>query len=373
MNLVRLDVGEPDFPTPPHVLEAGIRAMRDGATRYSAPEGILPLRGTIATHLRARGHDATAERVLVTSGAKPMVVHAMRALLERDDEVLVPDPGYPGYAAAAMLAGGRPVPYPVVDAAGAFAIDTAAIERCITPRARVLVLNSPHNPTGGIATPAQLDALAALATRHDLHVVSDEVYSAITYPTRPLPGIGTWPGMAERTVTIDSFSKTYAMTGWRLGYALVPTRLVARVRALILNTTTCTPEFVQRAGVAALEGPQDATRAMVAAYHARRDAVVAALDRIPGVATHVPAGAFYVFPRMGHLDDRGSVWAVGQLREAHALACTPGAAYGARGEGHVRLSFAASDRDLEDGVARLARFAALIGGRAGGSASSQRS
>ena len=355
-DVVHLEVGEPDFATPAHVVEAGARALRDGASRYVAPEGIAPLREALAVPLGARGHDAAPARVLVTSGAKPMLVNALRALLAPGDEALVPDPGYPGYRAAVALAGAAAVPYRVTDDAGAFALDVAAIARCVTPRTRVLVLNSPHNPTGGVATAAELDALAHLALRHDLAVVSDEVYSAITYDRAPAEGIGTRPGMAARTITVDSFSKTYAMTGWRLGYGLVPEEMVLRLRRMTLDTTTCTPEFVQRAGIAALAGPQAAVREMVATYRARRDVVIAALRALPGIRVHTPAGAFYAFAHLGARGAAGSTRVAERLLHEHGLACAPGASYGAHGERHVRLSFAASTERLLEGVARLARF-----------------
>lgn len=346
--LIRLDVGEPDFATPAHIVDAGVRALREGRTRYGAPEGIVPLRAALADRMRALGHaGATAERVVVAQGAKPLLGHVLRALLAPGDACLVPDPGYPGYRAAVELAGGVAVPYPATDAAGAFALDVEAIGRCLTSRTRVLVLNSPHNPTGGVATDAELDALARLATDHDLHVVSDEVYGAITYEGAAPRGIGTRAGMAGRTVTVDSFSKTWAMTGWRLGWALLPEPLVAPVRALLLGTTTCTPEFVQRAGLAALEGSPDVVRGMVAVYRSRRDAMVEALAAIPGVTVHAPAGAFYLFPRVPGAD-------AARLRETYGVACTDGATYGARGAGHLRLSCAASMGELLEAVGRVA-------------------
>ena len=354
---IRLDIGEPDFDTPPHIVEAAARALRDGATRYVAPEGLPRLRAAIASTLHARGCAASPDHVVIGAGAKPVLCTALRALLRDGDEALVPDPGYPGYRAAVSYAGGSPVPYPVVDSDGRFRVDAAAIEARITPRTRVLVLNTPHNPTGGVCSDAELDALAELAVRHDLHVVSDEVYGAIVFDGGNVTTIAARPGMRDRTVLVDSFSKTYAMTGWRLGYAVVPPHLMEPMRGMILNTATCTPAFVQEAGIAALTGPQHAVQAMVRTYAERRELMMAALRGIPGLSVQRPSGAFYTFPRLAAPIAGISARMTARLREKHGLACASGAAYGALGEGHVRLSFAASEDELREGVVRLARLA----------------
>ena len=357
-HIVHLEVGEPDAATPPHVVDAGVRALRDGHTRYAPSAGIPELRAAVAAAARARGVVADADRVVVTPGAKAMLFSVLLATVRPGDEVLVPDPGYPMYAAVAELAGGRAVRY-ALDAANGFATDADAIAERITPRTRLLVLNAPHNPTGGAPDGATLVRVAELALRHDLLVVSDEIYSRHRYdaPDAVQPSIAALPGMAERTVLVDGFSKTYAMTGWRLGYGVLPARLVKPVTALVTNSATCTATFVQHAGVAALTGPQDWVARQVASLRERRNWLVGALRQLDGVECALPVGAFYAFPNVARALE-GSGRTVASLAHAllheHGLACLPGSAFGPAGEGHLRLSYAASPSDLHLAVERLA-------------------
>ena len=370
-DVVRLDIGEPDLPTPPHIVEAGIAALRAGATRYVAPAGIPALRAAIAEAQRPRGLDATPEQVVVTSGAKPMLLYALLALVRRGDEVLLPDPGYPSYASAVRLAGGRPRRYALARTGARFTLDVDALRAAVTPRTRVLVLNTPQNPTGCTLDAADRGAVAAIAEAHDLWIISDEIYAGLRYDDASAhESVAALPGMASRTVVVDGFSKTYAMTGWRLGYGVMPAALVAGVTALVIDSTTCVPAFVQRAGLAALTGPQDLVVAMRDEYRRRRDRVVQALRAMPGVSVSAPAGAFYAFA-----DVRGLLAAANgagapatsatlarRLLEEHGVACVPGAAYGGRGEGWLRLSFAAPQPRLDDGMRRLARCAESVVG-----------
>jgi aspartate/methionine/tyrosine aminotransferase len=356
-HIVHLEVGEPDAATPGHIVEAGVRALRDGHTRYAPPAGIPELRAAIAASVRSRGVVADAERVVVTPGAKSMLFSALLATVRPGDEVLVPDPGYPMYAAVAELAGGRVVRY-ALDAASGFAVNADEIAGRITARTRLLVLNAPHNPTGSVPDEATTARLAELALRHDLLVVSDEIYSRHRYDVSAgvQPSIAALPGMAERTVLVDGFSKSYAMTGWRLGYGVLPARLVKPVTTLVTNSATCTATFVQHAGVAALTGPQDWVARQVASLRERRDWLVAALGGLEGVACARPEGAFYVFPNVARALE-GSGRTVASLADAllheHGLACLPGTAVGPAGEGHLRLSYAASQSDLRLAVERL--------------------
>ena len=349
-HVVHLEVGEPDRVTPPHIVEAGLRALRDGHTRYVDPPGLPALRDAIATSLAwrgVRGGESTAENVIVVPGAKPMIFYALLAVLEPGDEVLVPDPGFPIYPSVARFAGAVPVSYP--------AVDVARLAALFTPRTRALVVNLPANPTGVVATPDALSAIAALAQRHDLTVISDEVYGRIRYDRRA-DSIAALPGMLERTIIVDSFSKTYAMTGWRLGFGVVPAALVERVTKLVVNGTSCTPPFVQLAGLAALTGSQDCVTAAVEGYERRRDWLVDALNGLPGVRCHPPGGAFYAFPDVRQIEERTGLSAeqlTTRLLEAHGVAVLPGTAFGPGGAGHLRLSFATADDDLEVALGRI--------------------
>jgi len=347
-DVVHLEIGEPDRATPPHVVEAGVRALRDGHTRYVEPAGLPALRDAIATSLAWRGvRGSAAENVVVVPGAKPMIFYALLAVLEPGDEVLVPDPGFPIYASVVRFAGAVPISYP--------ALDVARLAAFITPRTRALVVNLPGNPTGVVATPDALSAIATLAQRHDLTVISDEVYGRIRYDRRA-DSIAELPGMLERTVIVDSFSKTYSMTGWRLGFGALPSALVERVTKLVVNGTSCTPPFVQLAGLAALTGSQDCVAEAVGCYERRRDWLVDALNDLPGVRCSRPGGAFYAFPDVRKIEERTGLSTeqlAARLLEAHGVAVLPGTAFGPAGAGHLRLSFATADDDLAVGLRRI--------------------
>ena len=359
-RVIHLEVGEPDAPTPPHIVEAGVRALRDGLTRYGPPAGIPELRAAAAAALAARGIPADPSRVVVAPGAKAMLFSTLLAVVQPGDEVLVPDPGYGAYAAITEFGGGRAVGYPL-RAARDFEIDAADVAARVTPRTRVLVLNAPNNPTGGVLTPATLGALADLVRRHDLLVVSDEIYARHVYDADlgsgdAHPSIAALPGMAERTAVVDGCSKAYAMTGWRLGYGLLPARLVAPVTALLAQSATCTATFVQHAGVAALTGPQDSVRAQVDALRTRRDWLVGALNAIDGVRCALPRGAFYAFPSVASALEGTAQSAAGlarRLLSVHGVACVAGGAFGAGGAAHVRLAYTAPREDLHVAVDAL--------------------
>jgi aspartate/methionine/tyrosine aminotransferase len=351
--VIHLEIGEPGGATPPHVVEAGIRALRDGHTRYVDPAGLPALRDAIAASLEWRGvRGSAAEQVVVVPGARPMLFYALLAVLEPGDEVLVPDPGYPGYPSVVGFAEAVPVGYPV-DGAGD--VDVARLAALITPRTRALVVNLPANPSGVVATPDALSAIATLAQRHDLVVVSDEVYGRIRYDRRA-DSIAALPGMLERTVIVDSFSKSYSMTGWRLGFGVVPAPLVERVIKLVVNGTSCTPPFVQLAGLAALTGPQDSVTAAVGRFERRRDWLVDALNGLPGVRCRAPGGAFYAFPDVRKVEERAGLSTeqlAARLLEVHGVAVLPGTAFGPGGAGHLRLSFGTAVADLDLALERI--------------------
>src|SRR5260370_33975460 len=336
-EVIHLEVGEPDFPTPPHIVEAGIRALREGKTRYGDPAGSLPVREAICEHLAGRGVRAQLDRVLVTPGAKPSLFYGFLATLSPGDEVLIPDPGFPIYASVVCFCGATPVSVPPRLDQGR-ALDIDALEKAITPRTRMIVFNSPSNPTGAVVPVSDLRRLAVLAERHDRWMMADDIYRRIQYG-EVAPPIASLPGMLERTILVDGFSKAYAMTGWRLGWGLFPATLAPHAGRLMINSNTCTASFVQEAGFSALRGPQDVVDAMVAQFLRRRDAIAARLARIPGVRCQVPAGAFYVFPHVRGLPLPAAALA-NRLLEAEAVALLDGAGFGDGGAPHLRISFA---------------------------------
>ena len=347
-TVLHLEIGEPDFPTPPHIVEAGSRALWSGATKYAPAAGLAELREAIAQWVSRHGLSAGPENVLVTSGAKPMLFYALTALIEAGDEVLIPDPGFPIYESLVRFAFGRPVGY-TVDAGRGRAVDAAEIARKISHKTKVLVLNSPHNPTGAVLDSATLQVLAQLVEHHRLTVVSDEIYSQLVFEGEHR-SIASLPGMAERTVVIDGFSKAYAMAGWRLGYGVLPVAMAHYIERYIINTTSCAPPFVQHAGIAALTGPQACVDDMRDEYRTRRDFLVASLNRLKGVSCAVPRGAFYAFPNISGVLRRTHA-AVEQFADAlldtFNLACLPGTAFGKGGAEHLRLSFATALPTLE--------------------------
>src|SRR5437763_3576035 len=353
-KVVHLEIGEPDMPTPPHVVEAGVRALRDGLTRYALAAGVPELRDAIARSLAARGVRATAENVVVTPGAKPALFCTALSLIAPGDEVLCPDPGFPIYESVVRFAGGRPIYYPL-DETREFAPHVDAIAQRVTSRTRVLILNLPHNPTGGVATARDLTALAELALRHDLWVISDEVYGQIRYDGRR-DSIAALPGMADRTVIVDGFSKGYSMTGWRLGYGVMPASLTDAMTRLVINNVSCTATLVQYAGIAALTGPQDAVARMVAGRRIKRELLVRGLNAIDGISCASPAGAFYCFPDISGGRERTGLTSktfAERLLAAQYTAALAGTAFGPGGEGHLRLAYATAATELERALERI--------------------
>ena len=344
-DVINLAFGEPDFPAPAHVVEAARRALEEGDTKYAPPPGIASLREALAASVRARGIGAEADEVVVTSGAKPMLQYAVLAVVQEGDDVLVPDSGFPIYPSLVRLAGGVPRAYPIVRDGDGYALDLDALAAAVTPRTKALMLNSPHNPTGWVASASELEAVARLALEHDLWVITDEIYTGLTYGVDGARSIAALPGLKDRTIVIDGFSKRYSMTGFRLGFGIVPRRLTSHVTSLIINNTSCAPHFVQRAGVAALAGPQDCIAEFREAFRARRDTFTAALSAIPGVAAPRPAGAFYAFADVREALERAGI-STGELatRLLHefGVAALPGTDFGPGGDGFLRFSFASA-------------------------------
>ena len=352
-QVIHLQIGEPDGATPPHVVEAAVRALHDGQTRYVNPAGLPALRDAIAASLAWRGvRGPGAEHIVVVPGAKPMVFYALLAVLEAGDEVLVPDPGFPIYPSVVRFAGAVPVRYPLDDLGG---LDAERLAPLIGPRTRALVVNLPGNSTGGVATTDALHAIAELALRHDLVVISDEVYGRIRYDGRS-DSIAALPGLLERTIIVDSFSKAYNMTGWRLGFGVLPATLVERVTTLVVNGTSCTPPFVQLAGVAALTGPQDGVTTAVARLERRRDWLVDGLNGLPGIRCERTQGAFYAFPDVRQVEERAGLTTrelAARLLEEYDVAVLPGTDFGPGGAGHLRLSFAVPPAELDLALERI--------------------
>ncbi|MCS7206685.1 MAG: pyridoxal phosphate-dependent aminotransferase [Dehalococcoidia bacterium] len=351
-DIIHLEIGEPDFPTPAHIVEAAYRALQEGYTHYTPSAGLAEVREGIARHARQRlGIPVAADQVVITPGAKPIIFYTILALAEEGSEVLYPDPGFPIYASVVTFCGATPVPLPL-DPSRGYHLDLDDLERKLSPRTRLLILNSPHNPTGSALTAEELKAIADLLRRWEqVYVLSDEVYHAILYNGR-YQSIASLPGMAERTIVLDGLSKTYAMTGWRLGWGIFPKTLVEPVVRLVINSVSCAPAFVQKAALAALDGPQDSVQAMVAEFRARRDLIVAGLRALPGVVCPLPEGAFYAFP-----DIRGTGLTSRELErralEEAGVALLSGTAFGQYGEGFIRLSYANSRQNIARALERL--------------------
>lgn len=351
-RVIHFEIGQPDFDTFPNISLAGVRAIADGQTRYTPPIGLRRLREVIAEDAgQRRGINLTPDRVVVSPGAKPNLFFPVLALIEPGDRVLYPDPGFPTYEAMIRVAGGLPVAVPLREDQD-FAFDLDAFGRLLDERVRLILLNSPGNPTGAVLSWDFLEHIADAARRLDCWVISDEIYSRITYDGLTVPSIAGLPGLLERTIIVDGFSKTYAMTGWRLGYGIMPAALAERVQLLLTHSVGCTAAFTQIAGVEALTGPQGQVEVVVREYQDRRDLMVAGLNTIPGLRCQKPQGAFYAFPNIQALGKTSSELA-DLLLDRGGVAVLPGAAFGANGEGYLRLSFATSVEQIEEGLDRI--------------------
>ena len=353
-KVVHLEIGEPDFDTPRFIRKAAADALEAGFTHYGPSAGLPEFRQVIADMWKAeRGIPCDADNVVVTPGAKPIMFFAMLALLEAGDEVLYPNPGFPIYESVANFLGARAIPLVLREDKG-FDLDLAELESKITSRTKLLIFNSPHNPTGAVLKPETIEAIAALARKHSFWILADEIYARILYDGKHL-SIASLPGMAERTIVLDGFSKTYAMTGWRLGFGIMEKKLATHVSRLMTNSNSCTATFIQKAGQAALTGPQDEVRAMVAEFRVRRDTMVQGLNELPGVSCLVPDGAFYVFPNISGTGMKSADLAKALLEEA-GVACLSGTAFGEHGEGFIRFSYANSLDNLRTALQSMQEY-----------------
>jgi aspartate aminotransferase len=370
-KVIHLEIGEPDFPTASHIVEAAVEALRAGHTHYVPAPGVPALREAVAAFLERTGRmHAAPDRVVVTPGAKPIMFFTILALANEGDEVLYPDPGFPMYESITSFAGAVPVPVPLRERNG-FRIDTDELARLVTDRSKLLIINSPHNPCGSALTREDCEAIAEIAMRRDLTVLTDEVYWAIRYgpggagqggrpPQTPRgghsPGGGPHvtphasvldvEGMADRTILLDGWSKTFAMTGWRLGFGVFPPALVEPITRLTINSVSCTSAFSQYAAIAALEGPWEPVDDMVAEFRRRRDIIVAGLNDIPGISCLEPQGAFYVFPDITGTGQTAAQLQARLLNEA-GVAALAGTAFGPYGEGFLRFSYANSVENIK--------------------------
>ena len=352
-EIVHLEIGEPDFDTPPHIVEAACKALRGGATHYTPSAGIPQLREAVAQAMsRARGQEISPQQVVITPGAKPIMFFVILAIGEPGVEIIYPDPGFPIYESMINFTGAKAVPIPLREERE-FRFDVNELRSLVTDRTRLIILNSPQNPTGGVLEPDDLKAIAEICVERDIPVLADEVYEHILYEGK-FASITTYPGMSttERTIILHGFSKTYAMTRWRLGYGIMPLPLADQVTRLMTNSNSCTSAATQWAGVEALKGPQDSVGVMVEAFRQRRDIVVDGLNSIPGIRCVKPKGAFYVFPNITGTGMDSRTCESFFMNEA-GVACLSGTAFGRYGEGYLRLSYANSVENIRKALDRM--------------------
>ena len=354
MDVVHLEIGEPDFDTPENVVRAGVDALSGGFTHYGPSPGLPDVRARIAQEVAdTRGISVSGDNVVVTPGGKPIMFFVLLALAERGDEVLYPNPGFPIYESMINFAGAEAVPMPLREDRD-FNVDVDEVAAQITPATKLIIINSPNNPCGSVMSREELRALAELAVERDVLVLADEIYSRFLYEGEH-HSITAFPGMTERTIILDGFSKTYAMTGWRLGYGVMPLELVEPISRLVTNSVSCTASFTQMAAIEALDGPQDDAHGMVAEFKRRRDLIVNGLNAIPGIRCPMPKGAFYVFPNVEGTG-LGSAELADRLLQEAGVACLSGESFGEYGKGHVRFSFANSAENIQKALDRIAGF-----------------
>ena len=354
-DIIHLEIGEPDFDTPAHIVEGAVEALHQGYTHYGPTGGLPELREAIAGDIyKTRGIEVSPDRVVVTPGAKPIIFFTILALAQRGVEVIYPDPGFPIFESMIRFCGARAVPMPLLEETE-FHPDLEDLASKINSRTKLIILNSPQNPTGSVLSQEEIEAIAGLVHgREDIYVLSDEIYKDIIYEGEH-HSIAALPGMAERTVILDGFSKSYAMTGWRLGYGVFPETLVPHILKLAGNSVSCAASFTQRAALNALEGPQESVRDMVEELRLRRDIIATGLDRIPGIRCAKPEGAFYAFPSIKGTGISSQEFQDRALEEA-GVALLSGTSFGRFGDGCVRLSYANSQEDLLKALERLNEF-----------------
>ena len=350
-HIIHLEIGEPDFPTPDNIVQAAAKSLQGGDTHYTPSNGILPLRETIAKYMsRTRGLDFTADEVVMTPGGKPIMFFAIIALVDEGDEVIYPNPGFPIYESMIKFMGGKPVPIPLKEEKG-FAFDPEDLRKLITPKTKLLIINTPQNPTGGILTKDAILKIADIVKDKDIWILSDEIYSRLIFTGEHF-SIAQVPGFKERTIILDGFSKYYAMTGWRAGFGVMNKEIAPMISKLVTNSVSCTNAFVQKGCIEALEGPQDSVDQMKAEFLARRDIIVEGLNSLKGFSCIVPDGAFYAFPNITKTGYTSRELNDHLLYKANVAALS-GTAFGEYGEGYLRFSYANSRENIKEAIKRI--------------------
>ena len=353
-DVISFALGEPDFTAPQHVIDATVASLQRGETHYTPNAGIPALRQAVSDLYKRRGLDYTSKEVLIGAGAISLLNLACTAMLDIGDEVLVPDPGWANYVGLMMQVGAVPVPVRLKEENG-FMYDVADLRAALTPKTKVILLNSPSNPTGGVASAENLRQLADFAKENDLYILTDEIYRELLWDDEPYTSIASFPGMKERTVIVDGFSKTYAMTGMRLAWAAAPEEVIVVMTKLLENVLSSVNEGVQWGGVAALNGSQECVEEMKRQYRRRREIIVGGLNDMKGVSCLMPKGAFYAFPNISKLGLSSREFAMRLLKEKHVVV-VPGTGFGEGGEGFVRLAYATSEENIREGLRRMKEF-----------------
>lgn len=359
-KIIHLEIGEPDFDTPPHIIEAGKKALDEGYTHYGPSAGMFELREAIVKEMaRSRGLSTSIENIVVTPGGKPIMFFVLLALAQKGDEVIYPNPGFPIYESVIRFVGATPIPIPLREDLD-FRLDVTELKDLVTDRTKLIIMNSPQNPTGGILPMEDINAIAQIAIENKIPVLSDEIYSRILYEGE-FASISACDGMEDLLIILEGFSKTYAMTGWRIGYGVMPVDLAAHITRLMTNSNSCTASFTQRAAISALNGPQDAVEAMVSEFRKRRDFFVKGLNEIQGISCTAPKGAFYLFPNITDLGRSSKEIADYFLNEG-GIAALAGPDFGAYGEGFLRFSYATSLENIQKALERIGYCASKLRG-----------
>jgi len=357
-DIVHFEIGDTDFDTPSNIIEEAYVQLKAGQTHYCPSAGVFELRKACCDFFRRMGRgEYTPDEIVVGAGGKPFLYYTIMALVGPGDDVIYPDPGFPVYESVTCYAGANPVPLPILEEKN-FRFTANDLRERVTDRTRLLILNYPHNPTGGTLDRDELEAIAEIAIENDIVVLSDEVYAHMLFDGEHI-SIGTLPGMRERTIMLETFSKTYAMTGWRLGFVAAPAEIADKLTQLITNSVSCVPPFIQLAGVKAILDDQTESRTMMEDFKRRRDFFVSGLNEIPGISCKMPDGAFYAFPNVSGVDMSAEVLA-DHLLDTAGVATLPGSAFGAHASNHLRMCFANSMEDLEKGLDRIASALAKL-------------